>query len=40
MKKRNFPESGRRNFLGSIASGAAAIGMAALAVPLPVAANK
>lgn len=39
MKKHDSPENGRRSFLGSIASGAAAIGMAALTVPLPAAAN-
>ncbi|MEO5595212.1 MAG: hypothetical protein ABIR15_18285 [Chitinophagaceae bacterium] len=40
MKKHDHTQSnGRRSFLGSIATGAAAIGMATLAVPIPLQAN-
>lgn len=39
MKKLDSSDNSRRSFLGSIATGAAAIGMAALTVPLPAAAN-
>ena len=39
MKKHDYPVNGRRHFLGSMATGAAAIGMASLAAPLSSEAN-